>query len=60
MEVMDEPPAARGDEVMLPEDVLAEILRRLTLAASPRREALAQTGVLPIDSRRLLRAELLP
>ncbi len=61
MEIMEEAPlAARGVEVVLPEDVLAEILRRLPPRSLAALRCVCTDWRSTIDSRRLLRADLLP
>uniref|UniRef100_I1PDY3 F-box domain-containing protein n=1 Tax=Oryza glaberrima TaxID=4538 RepID=I1PDY3_ORYGL len=54
------PLAARGVEVVLPEDVLAEILRRLPPRSLAALRCVCTDWRSTIDSRRLLRADLLP
>uniref|UniRef100_A0A0D9ZB64 F-box domain-containing protein n=1 Tax=Oryza glumipatula TaxID=40148 RepID=A0A0D9ZB64_9ORYZ len=60
MEIMEEPLAARGVEVVLPEDVLAEILRRLPPRSLAALRCVCTDWRSTIDSHRLLRADLLP
>uniref|UniRef100_A0A0E0EKT0 F-box domain-containing protein n=1 Tax=Oryza meridionalis TaxID=40149 RepID=A0A0E0EKT0_9ORYZ len=64
MEIMEEPPpAAGGDddrEVELPADVLAEILRCLPPCSLAASRCVCTDWRSAIDSRRLLRADLLP
>ncbi|KAF2940476.1 hypothetical protein DAI22_03g274900 [Oryza sativa Japonica Group] len=58
---MEEAPlAARGVEVVLPEDVLAEILRRLPPRSLAALRCVCTDWRSTIDSCRLLRADLLP